>query len=169
MRSTYVTVLCVYATASCRDNLAPQSDNTLQQSLLHMFVFVAGIQPKVETETVLRDCPQCGRGSLLEKRVDQVLQFFFLPVFTLQKGQPYYTCEGCGWDSREAAAARSRPVQQLPWSETRLDSPGSSNSRIASPPPTPSAPPLPLSCRSCGHAVQPEYLFCPFCGTFLKE
>jgi uncharacterized OB-fold protein len=26
-----------------------------------------------------------------------------------------------------------------------------------------------LSCNQCGHTVQPNFLFCPFCGTFLKE
>ena len=33
----------------------------------------------------------------------------------------------------------------------------------------PSAPLLPPpTCQECGHTVRDEFLFCPFCGTFLK-
>jgi hypothetical protein len=50
----------------------------------------------------------CHRSSTQEKTLNQVLSLFFVPLFTVHKGQPYRVCPQCGWDSKH-----SRP-QGLP-------------------------------------------------------
>jgi hypothetical protein len=34
--------------------------------------------------------------------VNQVLSLFFVPLFTVHKGQPYRVCPQCGWDSKQS-------------------------------------------------------------------
>jgi hypothetical protein len=47
----------------------------------------------------------CHRSSTQEKTVNQVLSLFFVPLFTVHKGQPYRVCSQCGWDSKQSKHA----------------------------------------------------------------
>lgn len=133
-----------------------------------MFVFVGGIQPSVESKAVDQECPVCHRSSTQEKTVNQVLSMFFVPLFTVHRGEPYRVCPQCGWDSKQADGWQllGRDFSQQ---QQQPGTPDSSSSSRGDASAAASAPNMPMSCSQCGHSVQPNYLFCPFCGTFLKD
>ncbi|MFZ7113050.1 MAG: zinc ribbon domain-containing protein [Desulfatiglandales bacterium] len=106
-----------------------------------MFFFIAGIQPK---KVVLQDehrvCPSCGQYSLRLERMDHYLSLFFVPLFRVKKGEPFWACQRCGLVSGESgevlriSAKEGRPV-----------------------------------CPHCGRSLEHAYRFCPYCGNRLRS
>lgn len=148
-----------------------------------MFFFVGGISPKVVVEATRRLCPNCN-DNLVQKRVDHVLTLFFMPIWTVSRGNPVTECERCGWVaySRGSFGQPSPPLpsthSQLPSNASRptYQSPPSYQPRPPPPAPSgpfvneqPSAPLLPPSCPACGNGVKHDFLFCPYCGQYLKN
>lgn len=143
-----------------------------------MFFFAGGISPRTLVRQTGLSCSYCG-AQLSEVTVDHVLSLFFIPLWTVSHGKPLLACARCGWHQGVADALRQG---------------GATATASASEPPTwpreePSAPQLPhaeslssarqgqgaagrspSACSGCGRGVSdPSYLFCPFCGTFLKD
>jgi hypothetical protein len=130
-----------------------------------MFLFVGGITPRTVSSEVYSECPRCGSETLQERRIDQVLSLFFIPLFTVHAGRPFNVCTSCRWDSRYPELQTSREHPGL----SSLPTPYQEAVGVRSDHAAPSAPELPLSCSQCGNPIQSNFLFCPFCGTFLKE
>jgi rRNA maturation endonuclease Nob1 len=69
-----------------------------------MFFFIGGIQPKtVLIDRQARSCPACGHFEIHQKRVDQYVSLFFIPLFPVKKGIPFSEppirkkrCPSCG-------------------------------------------------------------------------
>ncbi|MCE5243494.1 MAG: zinc ribbon domain-containing protein [Syntrophobacteraceae bacterium] len=101
-----------------------------------MFFFIGGIQPKTVTlDETPRLCPVCGLAQARLKRIDHYLSVFFIPLFSVRKGEPVVLCERCG------AASPPDPEGRPPGAVTVV----------------------PL-CPGCGHAVEPSFRYCPHCG-----
>ena len=101
-----------------------------------MFTFIAGIQPKTRVlDDERRACPACGRVTLQRLRVDQMLSLFFVPLFAVQRGEPFFACRECG------------PVAGEKGDERR----GAESRRSE-------------ACRICGRRVEPDFVYCPGCG-----
>jgi len=101
-----------------------------------MFFFIGGVQPKTVTlEEAPRMCQACGLYQARLKRVDYYLSLFFIPLFPVKRGTPSLECQSCGSVFSESGDALGRDV------------------RSTHP-----------ACPACGHALQPGYRFCPFCG-----
>ena len=59
-------------------------------------IFIGGIQPKTITvDATPRMCPSCGLVQARLKRIDSYLSLFFIPLFRVQKGEPFLYCERC--------------------------------------------------------------------------
>ncbi|PNW79855.1 hypothetical protein CHLRE_08g369500v5 [Chlamydomonas reinhardtii] len=151
-----------------------------------MFFFLASYLPKVEVLRALAAaCERCGVSSLKEKRVDQVLSLFLLPVYR-RLGTPFVECDNCGWTS-ELISEQQEGRRQL--AEGARRSPGVAAQPQAhplrpgapdkAPRPFPqsatTAPPTPpphaaygSACARCHGPVSPEFVFCPSCGLRLK-
>ena len=101
-----------------------------------MFIFIAGLQPRTrDLDSPPRTCPACNRPALRLRRTDQYFSLFFIPLFRVKQGEPFAACGGCG-----AVFASADPL---------LGEKSSGTSR----------------CRSCGHSVEPDFRFCPACGS----
>lgn len=101
-----------------------------------MFFFIGGIQPKTVTiEKQARSCPVCGHVGVSLKRVDHYVSLFFIPLFPVKRGAPFLICDTC---------------------HTVLD-----EHDYATPP---GGPVKEKRCPSCGREVEPDFVFCPYCG-----
>jgi len=114
-----------------------------------MFFFVGGITPKLKK---LNDqpliCPRCGLASLYQVEIDHYLNLFFIPVAPVKKGQPFYRCENCGWESPETSESfKPNASDQSPAPQN------STGSQV---------------CPSCGRLADKEFYYCPYCGHSLK-
>lgn len=163
-----------------------------------MFFFFGGITPRTLVKQTGLACRSCG-GPLSEVQIDHVLSLFFMPFWTVSRGKPYLACSRCGWQQGDDHTLRRRRLGPGPGQATSngvysgpgLHTRGSIAGRAAAADgpvwqqDEPSAPQLPQQvqdasrmrqqgtpavCRECGRSVSdPAYLFCPFCGTFLKD
>lgn len=113
-----------------------------------MFFFVGGITPRLKklTDQPLT-CPHCGRASLYRVKIDHYLNLFFIPVAPVKKGQPFYLCENCGFQSPEAS---DKPFAAQ---DTAFSQPNSNGLKV---------------CPGCGRLTEKEFYFCPYCGHPLK-
>jgi len=101
-----------------------------------MFTFIAGIQPKTRVlDDERRPCPACGKVTLQRQRVDHMLSVFFVPLFPVERGEPFFACPECG-----AAAGEDGAEQR-----------GAENRR-------------PATCRTCGRRLERDFVYCPGCG-----
>jgi predicted RNA-binding Zn-ribbon protein involved in translation (DUF1610 family) len=101
-----------------------------------MFFFIGGIQPKtilLEKQPIL--CPECGYREVYQKRVDQYISVFFIPLFPIKKGIPFFSCENC----KHSLYGNGNGSQY--WD--------SKNQK---------------RCRSCGENLEQNFRFCPKCG-----
>jgi RNA polymerase subunit RPABC4/transcription elongation factor Spt4 len=104
-----------------------------------MFFFIGGVQPKTVTLTkVTRVCTVCGHPEISQKRVDHYLSLFFIPLFPVKKGSPFWVCGNC---------------------ETVYDDSGT--------PLSSQQPDGRKTCPHCGRSVFSDYTFCPYCGKTL--
>ena len=105
-----------------------------------MFFFIAGIQPKtIKLDEHAMMCPICGLYQAHFNRVDQYLSVFFIPIFRVKKGPPFLYCEKCGGLPQQPNSKSFRPEQKVVH-----------------------------MCHHCGEPVEPQYLFCPFCGRSVR-
>jgi len=80
-----------------------------------MFFFIGGVQPRTITvDKNPRTCMQCGRTSLLMKRTDHYLSVFFIPLFPVKKGIPFWACANCGAAHHESGADAPFPAPCCP-------------------------------------------------------
>jgi RNA polymerase subunit RPABC4/transcription elongation factor Spt4 len=101
-----------------------------------MFFFIGGVQPKTKTVTKQTNvCPVCGHPEICQKRVDHYLSLFFIPLFPVKKGIPFWTCENCNTYFND----QGKPITPFYREYTR-------------------------SCPHCGRSVGPDYIYCPYCG-----
>jgi len=102
-----------------------------------MFFFIGGIQPKtVVIDKQARPCPSCGHPEVYLKRMDHYLSLFFIPLFPVKKGVPFFICENCKvtFDNLHGY---------------RVDIEQDANKR---------------KCPHCGKQIDPHFNFCPYCG-----
>ncbi|KAJ4700689.1 Large-conductance mechanosensitive channel like [Melia azedarach] len=108
------------------------------------FFFVGGVNQQVRQ--VLKSgagrCINCGsRADLVE--YEKVLKLFFVPVWRWPAKDPAMYCNNCNLFFPPEFST-TRPRESLP-------------------PPPPDA----LRCRFCDRDVEPEFSFCPYCGSAL--
>jgi len=101
------------------------------------FIFVAGVQPKTKKlDETPRRCPMCGLHQAYYRRVDHYLSLFFIPIWRVRTGEAFLMCDRC---ERNVAAL----------STDRGGGPAGK----------------PQSCPQCDRSVDPEFQYCPHCGT----
>jgi len=100
-----------------------------------MFFLIAGIQPRTKViDNSPQLCPGCGRGQAWLKRTDHYLSIFFIPVFPVKRGEPFWACENCArlqYEPQPHEAGDQRGV---------------------------------VRCAACGKNMEKEFSFCPYCG-----
>ncbi|CAI9115371.1 OLC1v1016261C1 [Oldenlandia corymbosa var. corymbosa] len=110
------------------------------------FFFVGGVNQQVK-EVLKRGagrCIACGSAADLVE-YEKVLKIFFLPVKTWPGKQPVLHCDNCNLFFPQSFAPPPPPAD-----ERRLRS-------ITDV----------LTCPHCSREVDPEFRFCPFCGSAL--
>ena len=105
-----------------------------------MFFFIGGITPKVrKLDELPRVCLRCGHHSFFRIRIDHYLNLFFIPLFPVKKGKPFFSCENCGLESISE-------TQDKPYDFTRQNE----------------------LCPDCGARLEKDFSFCPYCGRSLN-
>ncbi|MGC9056803.1 MAG: zinc ribbon domain-containing protein [Candidatus Saccharicenans sp.] len=108
-----------------------------------MFFFIGGISPKLKKlEDQARICPACGQSAVYQVRLNHYLMLFFIPIFPVKKGKPFFLCENCGHK----------------FSEGETGSPSLEDYQARSP----------RLCPNCGRLIDRGFRFCPYCGHPLK-
>jgi len=103
------------------------------------FFFIGGIQPKtVLIDRQARSCPACGHFEIHQKRVDQYVSLFFIPLFPVKRGTPFLICEKCN--------------TILDKHDYRMDVEQAVSGK---------------KCPQCGRSIDPDFTFCPYCGKTL--
>ncbi len=76
------------------------------------FFFIAGIQPKEvkPKEQPQKICPFCGINRLTLKRIDHYFTLFFIPLFRVKKGDPFFECPKCGLIDEKRGIVQSIPI-----------------------------------------------------------
>jgi len=101
-----------------------------------MFFFIGGVQPRTVTLSKKTSvCTVCGHPEISQKRIDHYLSLFFIPLFPLKKGIPFWVCGHCGtvYDDSGTPLSTQRPDEKK-------------------------------VCPHCGRSVYADYTFCPYCG-----
>ncbi|KAG7980738.1 hypothetical protein I3843_05G199100 [Carya illinoinensis] len=104
------------------------------------FFFVGGVEQQVRQVLTYGagKCIACRSPANLVE-YEKVLKLFFVPVWRWRGKEPLMHCNNCN--------LFFPPSYSLP------------------PPPSDSAVPDVLRCRFCKRPVEPEFSFCPFCGS----
>jgi RNA polymerase subunit RPABC4/transcription elongation factor Spt4 len=104
-----------------------------------MFFFIGGIQPRTKiVDEQARPCPACQQIKVFRKRIDHYLSLFFIPLFSVKKGTPFWICENC----HAVIDERDTGMDVRPKTQERR-------------------------CPRCERAVGPDFSFCPYCGQAL--
>ncbi|MBI5521071.1 MAG: zinc ribbon domain-containing protein [Desulfarculus sp.] len=107
------------------------------------------MQPKtVELEDAKRPCPACGLNTCQRQRQDYYLSLFFIPLFPVKRGEPYWQCARCGQGCQGQVQTYAQTPQQSP---ATPQGPGPSR-------------PGPAACRFCGGELKQDFKYCPYCG-----
>lgn len=107
------------------------------------------MQPKtVELEDAKRPCPSCGLNTCQRLRQDYYLSLFFIPLFPVKRGEPYWQCTRCGQACQAQAQAIALAPRPGPPPDATQDRPASG----------------PAACRFCGGGLGPGFRYCPYCG-----
>jgi hypothetical protein len=102
-------------------------------------IFIGGIGPREKRlEQQPRVCPNCGLTRAYLTRTDDYLSLFFIPLLRIRKGQPFVSCERCGYVGDERGTVY----------ESGMD--------LSLP-----------RCRRCGAGLQGDFRYCPYCGESL--
>ena len=103
------------------------------------FFFVGGVEQGAGR--VLKEaagrCLRCG-GTADLVETEKVLKLFFVPAWRWKGKDPAYLCRECGLLAPGSLGGEPGPL--LPRAE---------------------------QCGACSHAVDPQFRFCPFCGSAL--
>ncbi|UCE40298.1 MAG: zinc ribbon domain-containing protein [Candidatus Aminicenantes bacterium] len=103
---------------------------------MKMFFFIGGVQPKtIRLEKQARLCLACQHSTAYLKRVDHYLSLFFIPLFPVKRGTPFFSCDNCGTVFDE----RGMAVYDRPKGSSRV-------------------------CPYCGRALAEDFDYCPRCG-----
>jgi len=101
-----------------------------------MFFFIGGIGRRTVTlDPQPRTCPNCGRLALYSKRIDSYLTVFFVPLFTVKKGEPFLVCGNCRATYDERGGRKD----------------GGQTSKEQ-------------ACQYCGRPRESNFKYCPECG-----
>lgn len=101
-----------------------------------MFFFIGGIQPRtVRLAKQAMTCPVCGHTDVYLKRVDHYLSLFFIPLFPVKKGVPFWGCDNCD----AVLDKRGAPIRVEQRRET-------------------------ARCPYCGRSLEEDFDYCPKCG-----
>lgn len=118
-----------------------------------IFFLIGGLQPNtVVLEGDKRLCPSCGLNSCQQERQDYYLSLFFIPLFPVKRGEPYWRCGRCGQPC-QAKVMRPEPPprpEPAPW-------PNESSSAPAG------------ACRFCGGELKQDFKYCPYCGARISN
>jgi ribosomal protein S14 len=99
-------------------------------------IFIAGISPKTKTlDQNPRRCRICGLHQAYERRIDQYLSLFFIPVLRVKKGTPFIICDRCEGISPEYGPG----FGSAPESHEQ-------------------------HCRHCGKPLNLDFKYCPYCS-----
>ncbi|XVF64567.1 hypothetical protein PTKIN_Ptkin09bG0178800 [Pterospermum kingtungense] len=107
------------------------------------FFFVGGLEQQVRQvlKSGVGRCIMCNsRADLVE--YEKVLKLFFVPVWRWPGKEPLMHCNNC----------KLFFPQDLPFQSPKIDSSSAAVSEA-------------LRCRFCDRLVEPEFRFCPFCGS----
>jgi len=101
-----------------------------------MFFFIGGLQPKtISLGKQNIPCPECGNFDVYLKRVDHYISLFFMPLFPVKKGSPFFMCNTCnsvfGEDATMKKATDTKTGQTCPY---------------------------------CGKPLKGAFIYCPYCG-----
>jgi len=100
-------------------------------------LIIAGISPRIKTiDMTPRRCPSCGLFQAHLKRTDSYLNLFFIPVIRIKTGEPFLVCDRC--ENREAGHIYQSPIPGEPQKKN--------------------------TCKFCGQALEPKFIYCPYCG-----
>jgi DNA-directed RNA polymerase subunit RPC12/RpoP len=104
-----------------------------------MCFFIAGVQPKTRMlDNKPQRCPRCGLYQAYTQQVDHYISLFFIPLLRIKQGMPFLYCRRCG-----------QSVE-----------PGSGQEVEAASFDRPSSP----ECKQCGHRLEGDFKYCPYCG-----
>lgn len=111
------------------------------------FFFVGGLEQQVR-QVLKSDAARCiACGSMADLvEYEKVLRAFFVPVWRWPGKDQLLHCNNCNLFFPPQLSADSSPRRTMEVSE-QLDV---------------------LRCRFCERAVEPEFSFCPFCGSSLN-
>ncbi len=101
-----------------------------------MFFFIGGVQPK--TVTLIKQtrvCPFCGHPEICQKRVDNYLSLFFIPLFPVKRGIPFWVCANCTTYFDDQGAPLTSAYRD--------------GAKV---------------CPHCGRSVGLDFVYCPYCG-----
>ncbi|XP_058091294.1 uncharacterized protein LOC131237501 [Magnolia sinica] len=112
------------------------------------FFFVGGVEPRVSQiiKSGIQRCIRCGSPADLVE-YEKVLKLFFVPVYRWPAKEPVIYCNRC-----------SLILPQPPFSLPRDGESSETSSAMVSDV---------LRCHSCARVVDPEFRFCPYCGSEL--
>ncbi|XP_031504590.1 uncharacterized protein LOC116267146 [Nymphaea colorata] len=112
------------------------------------FFFIGGVQPQVRQvlKGAATRCVRCGSDAALVE-YENVLKLFFVPVWRWPGKSPALYCDNCSL--------------LIPYRYSSFPPPSDGSGS--------DSPTLPdvLRCHSCARVVDPEFRFCPFCGSCL--
>jgi len=104
-----------------------------------MFFFIGGVQPRTITlARVDRVCTVCAHPEICQKRVDHYVSLFFIPLFPVKRGTPFWICENCNteYDDFGAPLTAQRLAEKM-------------------------------VCPHCRRPISADYTYCPYCGKIL--
>ncbi|CAO0824322.1 Zinc ribbon domain-containing protein [Desulfarculales bacterium] len=90
-------------------------------------------------------CPACGLNTCQQMRQDYYLSLFFIPLFPVKRGKPFWQCSRCGQGCQNRTAAYATP-QASPRGQTASAA---------------------GACRFCGGDLNQGFKYCPYCGARL--
>ncbi|MBI4798264.1 MAG: zinc ribbon domain-containing protein [Desulfarculus sp.] len=100
----------------------------------------------MELEGAKRPCPSCGLNTCQQQRQDYYLSLFFIPLFPIRRGEPFWQCTRCG----QACGGQVQTTAPAP--------------RPATPRNQETPQPGPAACRFCGGELRQDFKYCPYCG-----